>query len=73
MDHSCVFLRGPVDTRSQRVNIKIKRRNASSYRLHYALIIQLYLLEDFMLRIPWAVLPPSAQVLRWACDPASAY
>ena len=61
-----MFLRGSVNT-------TIKRRNASSYRLHYALIIQLYLLEDFMLRIPWAVLPPSAQVLRWACDPASAY
>ena len=32
----------------------------------------MYLVEDFMLRIRWAVLPPSAQVLRWVCDPASA-
>ena len=51
---------------------KLKRRNASSYRLHYALSIQLYLVEDFMLRIRWAVLRPSTQVLHWACDQAFA-
>jgi hypothetical protein len=33
---------GPVQMRNSSVDTKIKRRNASSFRLHYALRIQLY-------------------------------
>ena len=67
-----MFLRGPVQMRNSSVDIKIKRRSASSCRLHYASIIQLSSLKILKLRIRWAVLPPSAPALRWACGPAFA-
>jgi hypothetical protein len=40
--------RGACGRTQQRVNMKIKRRNAGSCRLHYAVSIQLYLVEDLL-------------------------